>query len=103
MGSIHRIAVTIAGLLTAAAIGGVFVVQGYVSAQEATPAPTTEATAEPTASPTLDPEVIYINPVPTPQIINVTKTARPVKKAPVIHVVVPTATEHEDEYEGEDD
>jgi hypothetical protein len=107
MGSIHRIAVTIAGLLTAAAIAGVFVVQGYVSAQEASPAPTiqatTDATAEATASPTLDPQVIYINPVPTPKVINVTKPARPVKaKPPVVHVIVPSPTEHEDDGESDD-
>jgi hypothetical protein len=103
MGSIHRIGLTIAGLLTAATVGGAFVVQGYASAQEASPAPTEQATAEPTASPTLEPEIVYVNPVPTPKVINVQVTPRPVRKPPVTQAATPAPTEHEDDHGGSDD
>jgi hypothetical protein len=101
MNSIHRIGVTIAGLATVATVGGAFVAQGYMTAQKAAADATaqtsaqTSATSDPTADPTatLDPEIIYVNPVPSPAVIHVTKPARPVHtKAPVVPVVVPTLT-----------
>lgn len=81
MNSIHRIGVTIAGLATVATLAGAFVVQGYVAAQQAEAQATAQATVQATASPA--PQVIYVNPVPTPQ------TPAPVQQPPVIHVVVP--------------
>jgi hypothetical protein len=91
--SIHRTGLTIAGLATAVVVGGVFVAQGYVAAQDAAARATSQASAAATASatPTLGPETVYVNPVPSPAIIHVTQTAPPVRgNPPVIHIVVPT-------------
>jgi hypothetical protein len=95
MNSIHRVGLTIAGLATTALVAGVFVVQGYISAQQAaTTATASAATAspDPTATPSLAPQTIYIDPVPTPSVISITQTAPPApnRKPPVVHVVVPS-------------
>ena len=93
MNSIHRIGVTIAGLATVATLGGAFVAQGYLAAQQAAAASTAQAnaTSNSTADPSgaLGPETIYVNPAPSAAVIHVTQTAPPVGKPPVIHVVVP--------------
>ncbi len=91
MNSIHRIGVTIAALATAATIAAAFVIQGYVGAQQAvhaTTQPPAGVTQVPPAS--LAPQVVYVNPVPTPQVLHVTQTQPPAQQAPVIHVVVPS-------------
>lgn len=94
MNSIHRVGVTVAGFVTVVAVAGAFVVQGYMAAQQAVAQATAQAsaTADPTTDPTtsLAPQTIYVNPVPTPQVIKVTQTPPPAQKPPVIHVVVPT-------------
>lgn len=98
MNSINRLGVAVAGLATVAAVGGAFVVQGYVGARQAAD-PTSglaaaSATPDPTAEPTdsLAPQTIYVNPLPTPPVVKIVATAppaRPTKKPPVIHIVVP--------------
>jgi hypothetical protein len=101
MNSIHRVGVTIAGLATVATVTGAFVVQGYLSAlhtgakatQQAsvTSDVTTDPTMDPTAqaTPDLGPQTIYINPVPTPHVIHVTKPAPRPKQPPVTHAPAP--------------
>ena len=63
MNSIHRIALTIAGIATAVTVAGAFVVQGYVAAQQAQTQATAMAT---TAATTLPTQIVYINPAPIP-------------------------------------
>ena len=87
MNSIHRIGVGIATAATVLTVAGAFVAQGYVAALQASiPTATTGATAGPTA--TLAPEIVYVNPAPSPQVINVTQTQSPTQTPPVVHVVV---------------
>ena len=92
MNSIHRVGVTIAGFATIATVAGAFVVQGYTAAQHAAQS-TAQAPAAvaPTADPTetLGPQTIYVNPVPTPQVIHSTPAPGPAGRPPVVHVVVP--------------
>ena len=92
MNSIHRLGATIAALAAVATVAGGFFIQGYATAQqvaaEATNAGPTNAVAGPTAS--LGPEIVYVNPVPPPQVVNVTQTQPPGSPPPVIHVVVPS-------------
>jgi hypothetical protein len=83
---IHRAALTIAGLATTVAVGGAFVAQGYVAAMQAVP--TAQTT---TATPTNGPEIVYVNPAPTPAVVQVTQTAPPAGPPPVVHVIVPSA------------
>jgi hypothetical protein len=94
---IHRAGLTIAGLSTAVLVAGAFVAQGYVAAMQSVP---TAVTA--TATPTLGPEIVYVNPAPTPAVIAVTQTAPPAGAPPVIHVIVPS-TGGEVENEGSGD
>ena len=101
MNSIHRVGLTIAGVVAILTQAGALLVEGYLSTRTAAAAPTaspvvaTDSPTDPaTARPSLEPQTIYIQPVPTPAIVTVTKTAPPVvvskPKAPppVIHVVV---------------
>ena len=100
MNSIHRVGLTIAGVVAILTVAGALLVEGYMSTRTAAAGPTASpvvATDSPTdqatPSASLEPETVYIQPVPTPAIITITKTAAPVvskPKAPppVIHVVV---------------
>jgi len=108
---IHRIAFAVAGLATITGVGGVFAAQGYLEAQaQAQAAESARASALAAAEiaawtpPPLTPEIVYVEPVPTPQIINVVQTAEPSAAPPIVRVTVPAAgDEHEDEHEHEDD
>lgn len=99
MNSIHRVGVAFASLATLTVLAGVFAVQGYMTAQAAAAAQTAltaEAPASPTAEPTVNPtetlapKVIYVNPIPTPEVIQATQPPRPrpakAKPAPVVPV-----------------
>jgi hypothetical protein len=100
MNSIHRMGVTVATVATFATVAGALVAQGYVAARQATvQAPAT--IAAPAATPTLGPEIVYVNPVPAPQVIHVTQTQPPAAPPPVVHVVVPTVGG--DDNQGSDD
>lgn len=105
MNQIHRLGLTIAGVVTGLLVGGAFVVQGYVGAQSAIVGPTVSPapTDSPTSTPTIEPQTIYINPVPTPATVTIVKRAAPppvqVTPQPTpaptpspIHVVVPGPT-----------
>jgi hypothetical protein len=83
--TIHRAGLAIAGLATALLVAGAFVAQGYVAAEQAIP-----TAASITAAPTLAPEIVYVNPAPTPAVIQVTQAAPPATQPPVIHVIVPS-------------
>jgi hypothetical protein len=71
MNSIHRVALAIAFLMTGGAVAAAFVVDGYMSANQAAIA---------AASATQNPQVVYILPTSSPA---------PLGTPPVIHVVVP--------------
>jgi hypothetical protein len=108
--SIHRIGLAIAGVIAILTVAGVFIVDGYnaartsaalaaASRQAATYASTRTATATatptPTASatptPTLEPEIVYVNPAPTPAVIRVVRQAPPV--VPVAPPAAPPTTQ----------
>ena len=86
MNSIHRVGAAIAALAAVATVAGAFFVQGYASAQAAGAA---APYAAPSVNGTLGPELVYVNPVPSAQVVNVTQT-QPPGPPPVINVVVPT-------------
>jgi hypothetical protein len=90
--SIHRVGLAVAALAAIATVGGVYVADGYLSAQGAASASLAtpdNVSPSPIAIGTLPPEVVYVRPAPSPEVIHVTKTAPP--RAPkVIHVTVPT-------------
>jgi uncharacterized protein (UPF0333 family) len=73
MNSIHRVGVMVASMVTVATIAGAFVVQGYVTAEQAAAAATTASRG---------PQIIYVAALPS------AATAAPVQPQ-VIHVVVP--------------
>lgn len=82
--SIHRIGIAVAAIVTVAGVGGAFVVQGYVSAEQASAqaAATAQAVAQATAN---SPQIVYVNPpLPTPATTDPT-----LPPPPVIHVIVP--------------
>jgi hypothetical protein len=95
MNSIHRIGFTIASLATAATIAGAFVVQGYVAAQQAAQQQAQQTAqqqamalvAQASASPA--PQLVYVKPLPTPQVITPVQPTQPPQQ--VIHIIVPSA------------
>ncbi len=107
MNSIHRGGLMVAAMIAGLTIVGAFVVDGYVSglkaaAEAATSGQATAtlaATATPSATETIEPETVYVEPVPTPAVIKVTRTSKPAvvpagptATPPVIHVIVPGPT-----------
>jgi hypothetical protein len=86
MNSIHRVGVTIAGVATAVVVAGAFVAQGYAAAQQAQQQATQAATAQALTGASTVPQIVYVNPQPTPQQTMLQATLPP---PPVIHVVVP--------------
>ena len=102
MNSIHRVGATIAGAVAILMVAGALLVEGYVSTRTAAAQPTptqiaaTDApTDAATATPSLEPQTIYIQPGPSPEVVTITQTAPPVIQSkplappPVIHVIVP--------------
>ena len=90
--SIHRLGLATAALVAVVTIGGFFVVDGYLSANRITSAASQVAPASVSpsaaATGTLPPEVVYVRPAPSPEVIHVTKTAPPAPPQ-VVHVTVP--------------
>jgi hypothetical protein len=84
MNSIHRLGITIAGMVALVTIAGAVIIQGLttggVAQANAPEQPTSDPTAEDTAS--LAPVTVYINPVPTPQVITVIHTPKPARRPP---------------------
>lgn len=101
MNSIHRVGLTIAGLVTGTAIAAAFVADGYISAHQTAAAATAGQSATADATGTLGPETVYVRPAPSPSVIRVTQTATPGAQ-PVIHVIVPGGGEPEDNESGDD-
>jgi hypothetical protein len=91
MNSVHRIGAGIATLVSVATVAGALFIQGYSTAQQSVQANSLSAAVTASPSPTLGPEIIYVNPVPSAQVVNVTQTQPPAGPPPVIHVVVPSA------------
>ena len=91
-GSVHRAGLAVAALVVVVIVAGFFVTDGYLSAgRTASPAPPGAAASvspSPSATGTLPPEVVYVRPAPSPQVIHVTKTAAPAPPQ-IVHVTVP--------------
>jgi hypothetical protein len=93
MSSIHRLGLVIAGAVAALTVTGAMVVDGYSSSRAPAAQAAQQVAADASAAASsLPPEIIYVNPVPTPG----TVAAPPVSgqagtgSAPqVIHVTVP--------------
>jgi hypothetical protein len=126
MNTIHRVGLTIAGVVALLVVGGAFVVQGYTSAQaDAAQAAAAQQTPWPTSTTdaSLDPVTVYIEPAPTQPPVVVTKPAPPVAVSrpdptpapptpapptqpdptpPVIHIIVPSPSGHGDDGGGDD-
>jgi hypothetical protein len=70
MNSIHRVGLTVAGLVTALVVAGVLAFDGYASAvasqNQATPDPATQTAADSPSDGSLAPTIIYVLPAPTP-------------------------------------
>jgi hypothetical protein len=90
--SIHRLGLVAAALFVVVTIGGFFVVDGYLSANRITSAgsPVATASVSPSAAATgtLPPELVYVRPAPSPEVIHVTRTASP-EPPQTVHVTVP--------------
>jgi hypothetical protein len=90
--SFHRVGLAVAVIAVVVTVGGVFVADGYFSASQTTsataPVATASASLTPAATGTLQPEVVYVRPAPSPQVIRVTRTAPP-PPPQVVHVTVP--------------
>ena len=131
MNTIHRVGLTIAGVVALLVVGGAFVVQGYTGAQAdaARAAAAQAAAAQQTASPTattdasLDPVTVYVEPMPTQPAVPKANPAPavavsrpdptpapptpaqptdPQPTPPVIHIIVPSPSGHEDDRGGDD-
>jgi len=92
MSSIHRTGLAIAGAVAALTVTGAMAIEGLSSSQ--TPgAQTTQqvATDASAAGASLPPEIIYVNPAPTPGTVTITQTA-----PPVAHVIVPAPAGSDD-------
>ncbi len=91
MNSVHRLGATIAALAAAVTVAGALFVQAYTAGQQSAAQAAAPAAAVNAASGTiapLGPHIVYVNPAPSPQVVNVTQ-AQPAARPPVIHVVVP--------------
>jgi hypothetical protein len=89
MSSFHRIGATVAGLATVATVAGAFVAQGYVAAQQAAQQSAQQAAGqELVAQASSAPQVVYVRPMPSPQVVTPPQPTLP--PPPVIHIVVPS-------------
>jgi hypothetical protein len=87
MNNIHRVGLATASLVATFVVAGVFIVDGYTSAQASVVAQM-PATASPTQNtPPAAPQTIYVMPAPTPGQVTITQTA-PNSTPPVTHRVV---------------
>jgi hypothetical protein len=94
---VHRLGLAVAAIAAVLTIGGFFVADGYLSAQQTASTPTAATTTTATTAPDIAvaspaPQVVYVRPAPSPRVIHVTRTSAPAP-APrqVIHVTVPSA------------
>jgi hypothetical protein len=104
--SIHRLGLAVAALAVVVTVGGFFVADGYLTARPAVSADPAVSDGSVSPSPattgTLPPEVVYVRPAPSPEIIHVTKTAPPAPPR-VVHVTVPGTGGEGDDGEGGND
>ena len=130
MNTIHRVGLTIAGVVALLVVGGAFVVQGYTGAKaDAARAAAAQAAAaqaaaalqnaSPTSTtdPSLDPVIVYVEPTPTQPAVPIANPAPavavsgpdptpvqptdPQPTPPVIHIIVPSPSGHEDDHGGD--
>src|SRR5664280_2152687 len=101
--SIHRVGLAVAAIAVVVTVGGVFIADGYLSANQITSATTPggsdSVSPSPAATETLQPEVVYVRPAPSPEVIHVTKTAPPAPPQ-IVHVTVPGSGGEGNEGEG---
>ncbi|HEY1168861.1 MAG TPA: hypothetical protein VGE81_07820 [Candidatus Limnocylindrales bacterium] len=105
MSSIHRTGLAIAGAVAALTVTGAMFVEGYGSSQTAAAQAAQQVTTDaPAASSSLPPEIVYVNPTPTPGTVTITQTAPPVSgqagtgvTPPLVHVIVPAPAGGEDD------
>jgi hypothetical protein len=90
--SIHRVGLAVAAIAVVVTVGGALVADGYFSAgrtaSAATPGSSNSVSPSATATATLLPEVVYVRPAPSPEVIHVTNTAPP-PPPQVVHITVP--------------
>jgi hypothetical protein len=90
--SIHRVGLAVAAIAVVVTVGGVFVADGYFSAgrtaSAATPGGSDRVSPSLAATGTLPPEVVYVRPAPSPEVIHITRPAPP-PPPQVVHVTVP--------------
>lgn len=95
-GSINRVGLAIAVLAVVVTVGGVYVADGYLSAQGAASVvradPSINDSSSPSATASLPPELVYVRPAPSPKIIHVTRAAPPRRAPRIVHVRVSTVT-----------
>jgi len=79
MNSIHRVGVAVAGMVALLTLAGAVIVQGLMTGDVAQANTPEQATSDPTATDpaSLAPVTVYINPVPTPEVITVIHTPKP--------------------------
>ncbi len=90
--SVHRLGLAAATLTAIATVGVALALDGYVSSHRAASSgaavPAVSATSAPIPAASLPPELVYVRPAPSPQVIRVTQTAPPAAPK-VVHVTVP--------------
>jgi hypothetical protein len=87
MNNIHRVGLATASLVATLVVAGVFIVDGYTSAQGSA-LPQTPTLGSPTQNtPPAAPQTIYVMPAPTPGHVTITQTA-PNSTPPVTHIIV---------------
>lgn len=103
---VHRGGLAVALLATVITVGGFLAVDGYLKAQPPAAAVALGAAVAASSAPADDlaPEIVYVRPAPSPEVIHVTQNAPPAPRK-VVKVVVPSTGGEPGEGEdgGEDD
>lgn len=106
--SIHRAALAVSGVAVVTVVGGFLIADGYLAARgQAAGGLATSTVQGPLASmaaaASASPQVVYVRPAPSPQVIHVTQPA-PAAPPRVVHVTVPgTGGENDGGSEGGND
>jgi hypothetical protein len=88
MNNINRVGLVTASLVATVLVAGVFIVDGYTTAQGSALAQTPAATSSTQNTPLPPPaQTIYVMPAPTPGHVTITQTA-PNSTPPVTHIIV---------------
>ena len=92
--SVHRAGLVAGALAAVVLIGSYYLADGYLSAHRAAPVassiPAVATSSAPQPADSTAPEIVYVRPAPSPQVIHVTQTAPP--SAPkVVRITVASA------------